>query len=205
MVRHDVTGWFSRSGLLLVIVGGVLLRRGIRRDDNSEGTEITDGQARFVLVLLRRSPARLNCVKLEAAVRAAWESRFGPNHDGSNFVESGEEGIGFIVQAYGNAFVVMETQKGVRDLKPPTRLHPETAKNIPDDYCHDLSVGIVYNQDMDTKKLCVCVGSLAAALVDADTLGIIHPHSGQLWALDRDTVNRLKESPEEFLPSEKGV
>jgi hypothetical protein len=127
MVRHDVTGWFSRSGLLLVIVGGVLLRRGIRRDDISEGTEITDAQTRFVLVLLRRSPARLNSVKLEGAVRAAWESRFGPNQDGSVFVKSGEEGIGFIIQAYGSAFMVMDTQKGVTER---LQRHPELTYRV---------------------------------------------------------------------------
>jgi hypothetical protein len=205
MVRHDVTGWFARSGLLLLIVGGVLLRHGIRRDDDSESTEINEAQTTFLLVLLRRSPAGLNSVELEAIVRAAWQRRFGPNHDGSHFVESGDEGIGFVIQAYGNAFMVIQTQKGVRDLKPPIRLHPETAANIWDHYCHDLSVGVVYNCNNDTTKLSLLVGSLAAALVDADTLGILHPYSGQLWALDRDTINRLKENSEEFFGFEQAV
>jgi hypothetical protein len=201
-VRNDVIGWFSRAGLLLLIVGGVLLRKGRRRGDKPVRDEIGGAQRRFLLMLLRRSAARLNAQALEAAARSAWERRFGPNHDSSNYVESGEEEFGFVIHAYGNAFMVLETQKGVRDLKQPTRIYPESAIGIWSDYSHELSVGLAYNFDTDANRLSALVGTLSAALADAETLGILHPDSGQLWRLNQDTINRLTADPEAFFGSE---
>src|SRR4051812_9918502 len=94
VVRNEAIGWLSRPGLLLILVGGVLLRQGLRsRPLSNEGS---GEQERFLLVLLRRSSAGLNVQALEAAARSAWDDRFGRNADGSNFVESDVGETGFL-------------------------------------------------------------------------------------------------------------
>ena len=168
-----------------------------------ETSESVGPGRKFLLVLLRRSAAQLNAETLEAAARSAWERRFGRNPDGSYFVESGEQGAGFILQAHGNAFLVMELPKGVRELAPPWRFHPPTATNIWSEYGHDLSVSVAYNYDTDTHRLCAFVGSLALALADAETLAVVHPDSRQLWQLDHATIERLDSRPELFFETSR--
>ena len=202
-VRNEVISWYSCSGLLLHIVGGVLLRRGLRQRAIPVSTEISGAQARFLLMLLRRSLASLNAETLEAAARSAWEHRFGRNNDGSDYVEFVENGFGFVVQAHGNAFMVLDTEKGVRELTPPVRVYPESAIDIWSDYSHVLSVGVAYNCDADASRLCAFVGSLAVVLADGETLGLLHPMSGQLWRLDQETAERLNAQPEAFFGSEQ--
>jgi hypothetical protein len=197
-VRNDVIGWYSRSGLLFLVVGGVLLRLWLRRHDNLAPTETGEAQRKLLLMLLRRSPARLNAETLEAAARSAWENRFGRNHDGSDYVESGEEGFGFVVQAQGNAFLVIETQKGKRELKAPVHAEPDTAIGIWSEYSHELSVGVAYNYDTDVSRLCFFVANLVAALADGETLGLFHLDSGRLWRLEHEIVERLRSEPDWF-------
>src|SRR5262245_56456534 len=160
-VRNEVIAWYSRSGMMLLIVAGVMFRRAFRRNvhtNNFEPSDMGDLQGRFLLILLRRSPAGLNAVRLEAAARSAWGPNFGRTRDASDFVESGEDGVGFVLQAHGNAFLVFETEKGVRELEPPTRAHPESAMAIWPEYSYDLSVDVAYNYEPDMSRLCGYVG-----------------------------------------------
>jgi hypothetical protein len=197
-VHNNNTGWYSRLGLLLFIVGGVVLRHGVRDRHKFVASDINSAQKRYLLILLRRSPAGLNAQTLEAKARSALEDRFGRNPDGSDYVESGEAGLGFIIQAHGNALMVLETPKGVRNLKPPVCIRPPSATTIWSDHSYELSVGLVYNYDTETKRLSGFVGSLSAVLMDEDTLGVLHPDSGQLWRADQDTIARLTAAPEVF-------
>lgn len=83
-------------------------------------------------------------------------------------------------------------------MKPPVRFHPESALGIWSEYTHEVSVGLAYNYDTDMSKICSFVGSLGAALADHGTIGLLHPASGQLWKIERDTVERLKSDPGSF-------
>lgn len=202
-VRNDVIRWYAKSALLLHIVGAVLLRQGVRRGDDSARGDISAAQKKYLLILLRRSSASLNAPTLEAAAHSAWHDRFGPNSDGSPFVQSGEEKFGFVLQAHGNAFMVIETPKGVRELQPPLRFYPDSAESIWADYVYELSIGLAYDYDTDTNRLSAFVGSLAAALADRETLGVFHPTTGQLWQLNQETLERLRVSPETFVGAEE--
>jgi hypothetical protein len=199
----NVVIWYSVLSVLSLVVGFVLVgnpnrpRAGASHAGGSQ-IDTNTAQRKVLLFLLRRCPAALNVATLEAAACAAWERGFGKNRDGSKFVESGDPGLGFVVQAHGNAFMVLQTKKGTRNLKSPQRAIPESAMSIWTEYTHELSVGVVYNYDTDANRLYAFVGNLCAALVDDDTLAVVHVDSGQLWQLDRDVVERLQAAPEAF-------
>lgn len=190
--------WYAVLSVLSLVVGFALVGNPNRPRAGGSQLDTSTAQHKVLLFLLRRSPAALSAATLETAACAAWEQRFGKNRDGSKFVESGDPAVGVIVQAHGNAFIVLQTQKEMRNLKSPQRAIPESAMSIWTEYAHVLSVGVVYNYDTDANRLYAFVGNLCAALVDDDTLGVFHIHSGQLWRLDRDVVERLKTAPEAF-------
>ena len=70
------------------------------------------------------------------------------------------------------------------------------------EYSHDVSVGVAQDYDTLAAKLQAYVASLAAALCDEHTLGLFHPNSGQVWAMDPALLERLQSSPEAFFSDE---
>src|SRR5262249_35126360 len=148
------------------------------RRGRAVGGNVATAQREILLLLLRRSPANLTPSRLEAAARSAWSSRFGPNIDGSDYLWSGTEGSGFVLQAHGNAFSVFGASKGVRELDPPHRID-ESESSIWSNYSHDVSVSVAHCYDTDPQRLCAYVANLVAELVDQDTLGLLHLGSRQ--------------------------
>lgn len=187
--------------VVVVIIAWIVRRRHVRSDEWIPA-DVSAAQRRFVLILLRRSSANLTAQALENAARKAWIDRFGPNPGGTRFVESGERGAGFVLQAHGNAFLVMETKKGIRQLEPPLRIHPDSAHEIWEGYSDDVSIGVAYNHHPDPQTLGAYVATLAAALADAETLGVLHAPSRQLWRLDPEVIMRLSNEPAEFFAKE---
>jgi hypothetical protein len=183
-------------GLTAVAVGVYLVFWRRQRPEHP-GSEV-DAQKEYLLVLLRRSAAVLTDDSLEAAARTAWGKRFGPNSDGSAYVDPGSSELVFILEAHGNAFLVIRSERGKRQLQTPKVFHPARAADLWSEYSHDVSVGLAHDFDTDRAKLQAYVGSLAAALADELTIGLLHPSSGQVWQLDRAVLERLAANPEEF-------
>jgi hypothetical protein len=156
-------------------------------------------RAEYLLVLLRSSAPDLTEETLETAANSAWADRFGPNLDGAQYVQSGDGNIGFVVSAYGNALLVLTSERGVRRIPEPAVCHPVSAREILSTFSHDISVGLMYDYDTDSTKLWALVGSLTVALSDRSTIGLYHLSSRQLWHVDQDVLDRLEADPAELV------
>jgi hypothetical protein len=190
--------WVLVPGVIAAAVYLALSWRRRTRPLSSDGSVDESAAREYLLVILRRSPAILTADILEAAARRVWENRFGLNTDGAAYVCSGSTGVGFVLEAHGNAFLVFQSDRNTRTLDAPREIHPPTAAHLWSEYSDDVSVGVVHNFDTEPAKLQAYVGSLAAALCDESTFGVFHLRSGQLWRLDRDLIETLAAEPAAF-------
>jgi hypothetical protein len=166
--------------------------------------EVGAAQRRFLLVLLRLAPADVRPEPIEAAARSAWSGRFGVNEDGSDFVESGMPGFMYVLQAHGNAFSVIGSERTGRTLQPPLTFVPDSAAALWADYSHDVSVGVTYNYDTDSARLAAFVATLAGSLCDEQSIAVYHPASRRLWSLDEVVRERLASGSEAFFCTAAG-
>ncbi len=190
--------------VVAIAVGACVLvwRRGQAGDSASgEGLSV-DAQKEYLLVLLRRTVADLSIAAVEAAADAAWSGRFGRNSDDTGYVEPGSSESVILLQAHGNAFLVIRSDRGKRKLRAPEVFHPESAADLWAEYSHDVSVGVANDYDTLAARLQAFVASLTAALCDEHTIGLFHPHSGQVWGMDPDLLDRLRSNPEVFFSNE---
>lgn len=155
-------------------------------------------------MVLRSAPADLRVETIEAAAQTAWSAKFGPNGDGSNYVERGLPGFTYVLQAHGNAFTIFGSKKGGRTWDPPLTFAPESAAALWGEYTHDLSVGVAHNYDTDQARLGGFVARLTAALCDDHSIAIFHPATRRFWMLDRSTVDQLVGNPDEFFDAPPG-
>jgi hypothetical protein len=177
----------------------VLLWRRRRAGHPDAGVDLAvDVQNEYLLVLLLRSAAELSTGAVEVAAGVAWGERFGRNSDGTGYVEPGSTDSVILLQAHGNAFLVIRSDRLKRKLRAPLVFHPESAADLWSEYSHDVSVGVAHNYETKAGKLQAYVGSLAAALCDEHTIGLFHPNSGQVWRLDRAVLDRLAADPGAF-------
>ena len=176
----------------------IISRRAKPRALKPHSDDIAAAQRKFLLVVLRRVPADLRAETLEAAARTAWSAEFGPNGDGSNYVERGLPGIMYVLQAHGNALTIFGSEKGSRTWDPPLMFVSESAAALWGEYTHDLSVGVAYNYDTDQARLGGFVARLTAALCDEHSIALLHPATRRFWTLDRRTVDQLVLSPDPF-------
>ncbi len=167
-------------------------------DSVASDPELEAAQRNFLLVVLRVAPADLSPEAIEAAAQSAWSKRFGANADGSSYVERGVPDIMYVLQAHGNAFTVIGTEKAGRTLPPPATFLPESAAGLWSDYSHDVSIGVTYNYDTDAQRLAAFVATLSASLCDNRSIAIYHPESRRLWKLDANVRAQLAKGDSAF-------
>lgn len=166
---------------------------------------ISDVQRRYLVVLLRSSPAEISEDRLESAASRAWSERFGANENEAPFVDSSIGEDVFILHAHGNALAVTSARREDRHLTVPQQFQDEESAGLWNRHSHDLSVGVAYNVDAHPRKLAAYVGKLAAALSDENTLALFHPQTQRLWKLDETTLARLQTDPSPFFVEEAGT
>jgi hypothetical protein len=148
-------------------------------------------EKRSVLVLLRRSPFALDRDAMEAVARHAWGHDFGRNRDGSPYVDSEEPGM-FVLSPHGNAILVAGTLRGQRRMQLPRNLAESDCPDAWADYAADVSVGLTYVYERDWQRLRRYVGTLAAELIDDETLALYHIATHRLLSVDGDLRRRLR-------------
>lgn len=176
----------------------LLWRRRQAGQSDSGGDSAVDAQNEYLLVLLRRAVADLSTGAVEAAADAAWGGRFGGNSDGTGYVEPGSSDSVILLQAHGNAFLVIRSDRLKRKLRAPDVFHPESAADLWSEYSHDVSVGVAHDYDTEAGRLQTYVATLAVALCDEHTIGLFHPNSGQVWRIDQAVLDRLTADPGAF-------
>ncbi len=182
--------------LFALVAGYVILKR---RTSGVAGSQVADtaaAQRKYLLIILRRSPAKLRADTLEAAARSAW-GHFGRN-DTSRYVDRGVSDVMFVMQAHGNAFSLIASQKSDRKLDEPTTFVPPESSSVWKNYSHDLSIGVAHAYDSSPAKLAAYVGTLCARLCDGDSLALIHPASRRLWQLNKGVIEQLQNDPRAF-------
>jgi hypothetical protein len=186
---------------LILLFSGILWFLNARREKQKTAiVPLSGGRSKenFVLIILRKSPAKLDNAILETAAKRAWEKKFGLNKNNAGYVESGVPGVMSVLHAHGNAFMVLAGDRASRKLQPPTRCFPDAAKELWDQFTHDVSVSLVHDYDRDTARLGLYVARLTAALCDKSCLAIYHPTSQRLWQLDTALVQQLAKDPSSF-------
>ena len=166
--------------------------------DGRQTAERARAQRKFLLMILRRSPAHLRQDTLEAAARAAWSEYFGPDDESSQYVARGAQGLWYVLQAHGNAFTVAESDKQDHRLDPPTTFFPNSAAQAWTEYSHVTWVGVAYDYDTDPAKLAAYVARLTATLCDDQSIAVYHPATRRLWKLVRNTIDELTRNPMAF-------
>ena len=201
--RQVENGWLILPIFGIALGACVVIWRRRRAGQPLTGVgSAVDAQKEYLLVLLRRTAADLSIDAVEAAANAAWGDRFGRLSAGNRYVEPGSTESVILLQAHGNAFLVIRSDRIKRKLTAPVMFHPESAADLWAEYSDDLSVGVANDYDTVAARLQAYVASLAAALCDEHTIGLFHPKSGQIWRMDPALLDRLRSDPRVFFSAE---
>ena len=196
--RHIMVYAIALTIVSLAAIGVMARRAAKQRRHRLDKVQITPNPSakdRLVLIILRTTPATLDGKLIEAAASRAWEKKFGKNALRAPFLERGVPGIMCVLQAYGNAFMVLAGERKDRKLLPPERCFPDDAKSLWQRYTHDLSVSLVHDFEKDETRLGMYLGRLTASLCTKGAVAIYHPPTRRLWKLDQKLVEQLARKP----------